>query len=225
MPNTTYKISVENKQTANVKYMLFMDTPDFSGDLQSWMLAWHTEYISGGDSSELEISDKFHAFARQESELCPLSNLPQAQVSTVETVHLRRPAQPQLQEKITSDEPSLEKATATAEKDAFQINTGSDFLDPNSRYVLGLAMETPTGLVAPVAVTAPRTKMNISVKPKMKFFVAESYHGPREIVDYKPTVRDAATIDFTSGEGAGKFNARVVQGKDHSFEVTYHDTL
>lgn len=57
----------------------------------------------------------------------------------------------------------------------------------------------------------------------MKFFVSESHQVAGEIVDYSSVARDGATIDFSSGEGQGKFYARVVQNTDGRFAVTYYD--
>lgn len=65
--------------------------------------------------------------------------------------------------------------------------------------------------------------MNIQITPKMKFFVTESQQVSGEIVDYYSVARDGATIDFSSGEGMGKFYARVVQNTDGRFDVTYYD--
>lgn len=65
--------------------------------------------------------------------------------------------------------------------------------------------------------------MNIQITPKMKFFVTESQQVPGEIVDYHSVVREGATIDFSSGEGEGKYYARVVQGNDGRFTVEYFE--
>jgi hypothetical protein len=65
--------------------------------------------------------------------------------------------------------------------------------------------------------------MNVQITPKMKFFVSESQQVPGEIVDHGSVSRDGATIDFSSGEGRGKFYARVVQESDGKFTVTYYD--
>lgn len=67
--------------------------------------------------------------------------------------------------------------------------------------------------------------MNIQITPKMKFFVIESQQVPGEIVDYHAVAREGATIDFSSGEGQGKFYARVVQGPDGRYTVTYYNNL
>jgi hypothetical protein len=67
--------------------------------------------------------------------------------------------------------------------------------------------------------------MKVQVKPKMKFFVSESQQVSGEIVDYHSVTREGATIDFSEGEGKGKFYARVVQGSDGRFDVKYYDTF
>jgi len=67
--------------------------------------------------------------------------------------------------------------------------------------------------------------MNIQISPKMKFFVSESQQVPGEIVDYDSVSRDGAVIDFSSGEGLGKFYARVVHGTDGRFAITYYDAF
>ena len=65
--------------------------------------------------------------------------------------------------------------------------------------------------------------MKVQVSPKMKFYVSESQQVPGEIVDYHAVTRDGATIDFSEGEGMGKFYARVVQNADGRFDVKYYD--
>jgi hypothetical protein len=72
---------------------------------------------------------------------------------------------------------------------------------------------------------APLNNMKIQIKPKMKFFVAESQHVAGEIVEYGSVTRDGGTIDFSSGPGQGKFFARAVQGSNGRFEVTYYDNF
>ena len=67
--------------------------------------------------------------------------------------------------------------------------------------------------------------MKVQVTPKMKFFVSESQQVAGEIVDYSAIARYGATIDFSSGEGLGKFYARVVQSIDGRFTVTYYDSF
>lgn len=67
--------------------------------------------------------------------------------------------------------------------------------------------------------------MNIQITPKMKFFVSESHQVSGEIVDYDAVVRDGAIIDFSSGEGQGKFYARAIQNTDGRFTVTYYDNF
>lgn len=70
----------------------------------------------------------------------------------------------------------------------------------------------------------PLNNMNIQVSPRMKFFVSESQQVAGEIADSNAVARDGATIDFSDGEGLGKFYARVVQGTDGRFTVTYYDS-
>ena len=72
---------------------------------------------------------------------------------------------------------------------------------------------------------APLNNMKVQVTPKMKFFVSEGQQVAGEIVDYSAIARDGATIDFSSGEGLGKFYARVVQSTDGRFTVTYYDSF
>ena len=65
--------------------------------------------------------------------------------------------------------------------------------------------------------------MKVQVTPKMKFFVSESQQVAGEIVDYSAVTREGATIDFSGGEGQGKFYAVVTQGTDRRFTVKYYD--
>lgn len=67
--------------------------------------------------------------------------------------------------------------------------------------------------------------MKIQITPKMKFFIMESQQVPGEIVDHHAVAREGATIDFSNGEGKGKFYARAVQGTDGRFTVTYYESL
>lgn len=67
--------------------------------------------------------------------------------------------------------------------------------------------------------------MKIQISPKMKFFIAESQQVPGEIADYDSVSRNGATVDFSGGQGLGKFHARVVQGTDGRFTVTYSDSF
>lgn len=64
--------------------------------------------------------------------------------------------------------------------------------------------------------------MSIQIIPKMKFYITESQQVSGEIVDHHAVTREGATIDFSSGEGKGKFYARVVQGEDGRYTVTYY---
>ena len=59
----------------------------------------------------------------------------------------------------------------------------------------------------------------------MKFFVMESQQVAGEIVDYSAITRDGATVDFSSGDGQGKFYARVIHETDGSFKIEYYDNF
>lgn len=67
--------------------------------------------------------------------------------------------------------------------------------------------------------------MNVQITPKMKFFIAESQRVAGEIVDYSAIAKDGATVDFSSGNGLGKFYARVIQNTDGKFDVMYYDNF
>jgi hypothetical protein len=67
--------------------------------------------------------------------------------------------------------------------------------------------------------------MEVKITPKMKFLVSESQQVAGEIVYYDNISRGGATIDFSDGEGSGKFFARVVHGQDGRFTVTYYDNF
>lgn len=67
--------------------------------------------------------------------------------------------------------------------------------------------------------------MKIQITPKMKFFITESQQVSGEIVDHHAVTRDGATIDFSNGEGKGKFYARVLQGTDGRYTVTYYEAF
>lgn len=66
---------------------------------------------------------------------------------------------------------------------------------------------------------------SIQVTPKMKFYISESQQVPGEIVDMRAVSGEGATVDFSSGEGQGKFYARAVQGNDGGFTVTYYSNM
>lgn len=65
--------------------------------------------------------------------------------------------------------------------------------------------------------------MNVQVIQKMKSFALETPQILGEIVDYSSVVRDGATIDFTTGQGQGKFYICGVQSTNRKFTITYYD--
>ncbi|PYH79251.1 hypothetical protein BO82DRAFT_376577 [Aspergillus uvarum CBS 121591] len=93
------------------------------------------------------------------------------------------------------------------------IKTGTDFNMPNNNYLVGLAKVNHRGQVSPVGSVAPDNDQSIQVTPKMRFFVTESQQ------------RDGAVVDFSSGEGAGRFYATVTQGEDNGSTVKYYDSF
>ncbi|KAM3064780.1 hypothetical protein ACMFMG_008364 [Clarireedia jacksonii] len=119
--------------------------------------------------------------------------------------------------KIIQQFPVLEEVSPSSSSSSYTIKTGLDVPMPNNTYLVGLAKVNNRGQVAPVASIAPYINMEVKITPKMKFLVSESQQVAGEI--------GGATIDFSDGEGSGKFFARVVHGQDGRFTVTYYDNF
>ena len=68
---------------------------------------------------------------------------------------------------------------------------------------------------------APGKNTKVQISPKLKFFITETQQVAGEIVDYSAVSSRGATIDFSSGEGLGKYHASVVHAADGTFTVTY----
>ncbi|PNP52489.1 hypothetical protein THARTR1_06957 [Trichoderma harzianum] len=205
--STSYTISVENQRGQNTNYAVFMNPPEFTGGQQSWMNVWYTSFVPHHGNFEMSISAN--------------DRLDRGWHCTYGTIARCRT----FDKKIIQSFPTITEISPSAIPSAYEIKTGTDFEVPNNTYLVGLAKVNNRGQVAPVASIAPYNNMNIQITPKIKFFVSESHQVPGEIVDYDAVVRDGATIDFSSGEGQGKFYARVIQNTDGKFAVTYYDNF
>ncbi|KAK5988610.1 hypothetical protein PT974_10096 [Cladobotryum mycophilum] len=223
--STTYTVSVENDRGANTSYAVFMDTPEFSGGNQPWLNVWYTSFVPYHGNFEIVTGADFYPWVGT----VPTSPAPGVVVTSGMSLlaNLGTTANPgaTFDLKIIQNFPTLTEVTPTAVSGAFEIDTGTDFNVPNNTYLVGLAKVNNRGQVVPVASVAPRNNEKIQITPKMKFFVSESQQIPGEIVDRSAVVRDGATIDFSSGEGQGKFYARVVQETNGRFNVTYYDNF
>ncbi|PTB37320.1 hypothetical protein M441DRAFT_149185 [Trichoderma asperellum CBS 433.97] len=221
--SSVYTISLENKRGANTNYAAFMEPPSFTGGLEPWLNVWYTSFVPYGGNFEIHTGIDFYAWVGT----VPTTPAPGVVVSTGMSLlaQLGTVSTPgsTFDKKIIQSFPVIQETTPSAIPGAYEIKTGTDFLVPNNTYLVGLAKVNNRGQVAPVASIAPRNNMNIQITPKMKFFIAESQQVPGEIVDYHSVVRDGATIDFSSGEGLGKFYAHVVQKTDGTFTVTYYE--
>lgn len=222
--STSYTILVENQRGANTNYAVFMDTPEFTGGQQPWMNVWYTSFVPHGGNFEVQTGLDFYPWVGT----VPTSPAPGVIVNSGMSLlgRLGTSSTPgsTFEMNIIQSFPTItEISPPTAIPGSFEIDTGSDFNVPNNTYLVGLAKVNHRGQVAPVASMAPLNNMKVQVTPKIKFFIAESQLVAGEIVDYTAIARDGAEIDFSSGAGLGKFYARVVQGTDGVFTVTYYD--
>ncbi|EHK47165.1 uncharacterized protein TrAtP1_010180 [Trichoderma atroviride] len=220
--STSYTISIENNRGANTNYATFMEPPEFTGGLQPFMNVWYTAFVPQGGSFELRTGMDFYAWTGT----VPTAPVPGVVVTSGMSLlaRLGNDSVPgsTFQKKVIQNFPVIEETSPSAVSGAYEIKTGQDFTMPNNTYLVGLAKVNNRGQVTPVASVAPRNDMSIQITPKMKFFITESQQISGEIVDYHAVTREGATIDFSSGEGKGKFYARVVQGADGRYTVTYY---
>ncbi|KAL7784536.1 hypothetical protein V8C37DRAFT_357296 [Trichoderma ceciliae] len=221
--STSYTISVENDRGANTNYAVFMDPPEFTGGQQPWMNVWYTSFVPYHGNFEIQTGVDFYAWVGT----VPTAPAPGVVVTSGMSLlaGLGTTSTPgtTFEKRIIQGFPTIEEINSSAIAGAYEVKTGSDFSVPNNTYLVGLAKVNNRGQVAPVASIAPGNNMNVQITPKMKFFISESQQVAGEIVDYSSVSRDGATIDFSSGEGQGKFYARVVQGNDGRFTVTYYE--
>ncbi|KAL7930193.1 hypothetical protein V8C35DRAFT_283764 [Trichoderma chlorosporum] len=223
--STSYTIFIENNRGANTNYAVFMEPPEFTGGHQPWMNVWYTSFVPHGGSFEVRTGLDFYAWVGT----VPTAPAPGVVVTSGMSLLARLgtgdvPGST-FEKSIIQSFPTITEITPSAISGAYEIQTGSDFTNPNNTYLVGLAKVDHRGRVAPVGSIAPRTNMNIQITPKLKFFISESQQVSGEIVDYQAVARDGAVIDFSSGEGAGKFYVRAVQNSDGRFDVTYYDNL
>jgi len=222
---SSYTISIENNRGANTNYAVFMEPPEFTGGQQPWMNVWYTSFVPHGGSFEVRTGLDFYAWVGT----VPTAPAPGVIVTSGMSL-LARPGEGDVpgstfQNNIIESFPTISEITPSAISGAYEIQTESDFTVPNNTYLVGLAKVNHRGQVAPVASIAPRNNMNIQITPKFKFFISESQQVSGEIVDYQAVAREGAAVDFSSGEGAGKFYARAIQNNDGRFDVTYYDNL
>ncbi|KAK5988485.1 hypothetical protein PT974_09968 [Cladobotryum mycophilum] len=223
--STRYTIDVQNRRGANTTYAVFMEPPQFTGGLQSYLNVWYTSFIPFGGSFSVETGVDFYSWVGT----VPTSPAPGVVVNSGMSLLTRLGTSTTpgstFDQSIIQSFPTITEVSSTSIPGAYEIDTGSDFNVPNNTYLVGLAKVNHRGQIAPVASIAPLNNMKIQVTPKMKFFVSESQAIAGEIVDYSRIVRDGATIDFSSGDGLGKFYAVVTQGTDGKFEVKYYDNF
>ncbi|EHK18285.1 uncharacterized protein TRIVIDRAFT_77102 [Trichoderma virens Gv29-8] len=221
--STSYTISVENQRGEHTNYAVFMDPPEFTGGQQPWMNVWYTSFVPYHGNFEVRTGADFYAWVGT----VPTTPAPGVVVTSGMSLLARlgttNTPGSTFDKKIIQSFPTITEITPSAIPGAYEIKTGTDFTVPNNTYLVGLAKVNNRGQVAPVASIAPLNNMNVQITPKMKFFISESQQVAGEIVDYGSIARDGATIDFSSGEGQGKFYARVVQNTDGRFTVTYYD--
>ncbi|KAI5460509.1 hypothetical protein BGZ63DRAFT_404980 [Mariannaea sp. PMI_226] len=219
-----YMISVENDRGANTNYAIFMEPPQFSGGQQPWMNVWYTSFVPYHGSFEVRTGLDYYAWVGS----VPTSPAPGVVINSGMNMlgRLGTSSVPgsTYEMQVIQGFPTIQEVTPpTATSGSYEIDTGSDFTVPNNTYLVGLAKVNHRGQVAPVASMAPLNNMKIQITPKMKFYIMESQQVPGEIVDYHSVAREGGVIDFTSGEGQGKFFARVIQGNDGRFKVEYMD--
>ncbi|RAH47301.1 uncharacterized protein BO95DRAFT_462328 [Aspergillus brunneoviolaceus CBS 621.78] len=115
--------------------------------------------------------------------------------------------------KIIESFSTIQEMELSATTGSYEVKTGTDFSMPKNR-----------GRVAPVGSVAPHSNQCLQVTPKMRFFATESQQVPGEIFDRSAVERDGAVVDFSSGEGAGKFHATATQNQNGRFTVKYFDS-
>ncbi|PYI35500.1 hypothetical protein BP00DRAFT_334200 [Aspergillus indologenus CBS 114.80] len=219
-----YTIEVENQRGANTNYAVMMDTPEFTGDQEPWLNVWYTMFIPFHGNFDVNTGDDFYAWVGT----VPTSPAPGVIVSSGMSLLARLGSEgvpgSTFEMQIIESFPTIQEIEPSATKGSYEVKTGTDFSIPNNTYLVGLAKVNHRGQVSPVGSVAPKNDQSIQVTPKMRFFVAESQQVPGEIVDRSAVERDGAVIDFSGGEGAGKFYATVTQGEDGRFTVEYFDS-
>ncbi|PON25324.1 hypothetical protein TGAM01_v205618 [Trichoderma gamsii] len=221
--STSYTISIENNRGANTNYATFIDSPEFTGGLQPFMNVWYTSFVPNGGSFELRTGTDFYAWTGTVPTAPAPGVIVNSGMSLLARLGTTSVPGSTFEKKVIQNFPVIEEiGPPSAVSGAYEIKTGNDFTVPNNTYLVGLAKVNNRGQVAPVASVAPRNDMSIQITPKMKFFITESQQVPGEIVDRHAITREGATIDFSSGEGEGKFYARVVQGTDGRYTVAYY---
>lgn len=61
--------------------------------------------------------------------------------------------------------------------------------------------------------------MRTSIKPNLRFFISRSSYKPGTIVDFRAITRNAGVVDFSDGEGKGKYFAIVTYDRLGIFNV------
>ncbi|RAL12481.1 uncharacterized protein BO97DRAFT_57954 [Aspergillus homomorphus CBS 101889] len=225
MASSIYTISVENQRGANSNYAVFFDTPEFTGGHEPWLNVWYTSFVPYQGNFEIRSGNDYYAWVGS----VPTRPAPGVIVNNgmslfAQTGTNSNPGST-FDLKIVEEFPTLAETEPAAHADAYEIKTGTDLNMPNDTYLVGLAKVNNRGQVVPVASVAPQNNQSIQIIPRQKFFITESQQYPGEIVDRYAVEREGATIDFSRGEGAGKFYARVVQKEDGRFEVTYSESF
>ncbi|RAK77811.1 uncharacterized protein BO72DRAFT_527298 [Aspergillus fijiensis CBS 313.89] len=219
-----YTIDVENQRGANTAYAVMMDTPDFSGDHKPWLNVWYTAFVPFRGSFSVETGEDFYAWVGT----VPTSPGPGVIVINGMSLLARLGSEGSpgstFDMKIIQSFPTIQEIEPSATTGSYEVKTGTDFSMPNRTYLVGLAKVNNRGQVAPVGSVAPDNDQNIQVTPKMRFFTTESHQISGEIVDRSAVERYGAVVDFSSGEGAGKFYATATQNEDGRFTVKYFDS-
>jgi hypothetical protein len=66
--------------------------------------------------------------------------------------------------------------------------------------------------------------MKYNIAPVVKFYVAEGFSQQGALVDFSGGSGTAGVIDFTSGDGQGKFGCTVTQDGTDTFTAKYFAT-
>ncbi|KAE8379067.1 hypothetical protein BDV26DRAFT_291651 [Aspergillus bertholletiae] len=209
---TTYTINFQNKRGADSNYAVFTEPPVLSSSGSSpdvFMNVWYSTFVPNHGYFDIKTGADYYAWVGTAT----AKPAPGVMVNTGMSLPARlsqgTTAGDTFNMVIKQNFSIIAQSAPSAAASAYEIDTGPDFPVPNDRYLIGLGKVNNRGVVAPVA--------------SMKFYILESIFEAGVIVDYQSVTREAALIDFTSGQGAGKFYAVVTQDDTGRFTVHYFD--
>ncbi|KNG88862.1 hypothetical protein ANOM_003683 [Aspergillus nomiae NRRL 13137] len=216
-----YTIALKNQHGSHSNYGVFMEPPQFSVDQKPWMNVWYTTFVPSGGDITIQTGVDFYAWAGSVNSAPAPGIIVSGGMVLMAGLGTSTTPGSTFDLQVEQSFPILAEVARNAPSGAYEIKCGTDFDEPNNKYLVGLAKPNHRGQVVPVASVAPGKNTKVQISPKLKFFIAETQHVAGEIVDYSAVSSRGATIDFSSGEGLGKHRASVVHAADGTFTVTY----